>query len=403
MVKVTSTIVQKGVSSTITQLGVASIIVQKGVISTIVESGYVSTPPAFSSAEIGNVADNKLVITFSQNINTSYIPAITAFIVSGISGNPTVINVAILGTDITLTLSSDASEGETILVSYTIPGSNYLRGTDGDVVESFSGESVTNNVLPAYSAEYALVYNSMTNKPSAADALIQATMLDALVAGGYYAKAEFLDVFSAHSNTAGESQKNWRNPGTFDPTLVNSPGWVAYAGFTGDTAGVKYTRTNFIPSANGTLIGQNNICAIIGIGNNIDNSTYDNGVTDGTNGLVLRSRSSAFASRCMVNGATSTTHTGMLGGIGHFSLRRQNATQQICGKNSTFITVSANSTGLPTKEIYTGGASNLNGVATVFGKQIRYHFLSSYLTDVELNAVIGIMETYLDNYTTGLY
>ena len=52
-----------------------------------------------------------------------------------------------------------------------------------------------------------------------------------MVDGGYYAKAEFLDYFSTHSQDT--ALTNWRNPGTFNPSEVNAPAWGQYLGYTG--------------------------------------------------------------------------------------------------------------------------------------------------------------------------
>ena len=252
----------------------------------------------------------------------------------------------------------------------------------------------------AYSAAYTLVYNSFTNKPSAADITIQSTMLDALVAGGYYAKAELLDVFSAHSNTAGESQKNWRNPGTFDPTLVNAPTWTQYAGFTGASTGTKYVRLNFIPSVNGTLIGQNNICIMWGVGNNIDESRYDVGGASATIALVGLSRTgNKFRSFC--NDLTSKDNANT-NSIAHYALSRGVSTGYDKHINLVKTAITQASVGSVTVELHACGY-NFNGVATPCNRQLRYVFVFSYLTDAEVKAVIAIMETYLDNYTTGLY
>jgi hypothetical protein len=252
-----------------------------------------------------------------------------------------------------------------------------------------------------YSPEYQLVWNSFTNKPTAADAAIQDTMLSALVAGGYYAKAELLDVFSAHSNTAGESQKNWKNPGTFDPTLTNSPTWTIYAGFTGAVTGSKYVRLNFIPSSDGTLIGRDNICLIIGVGNDLAETLVDVGVYDGTQSLAIISRSATGNANYNCNTATAT-NAANANGKKHFAVSRGLAANYDSYQNLVKTNIVRASTALVTKTLY-ACARNNNGAVAVSNRQLRYVFLFSYLTEVEVDAVIGIMETYLDNYGTGLY
>ncbi len=256
-----------------------------------------------------------------------------------------------------------------------------------------------------YSPAYQLVWNSFTNKPSVADATIQQTMLNALVTGGYYAKAELLDVFSAHSNTAGESQKNWKLPGTFDPTLVNAPTWTQYAGFLGAATGTKYVKLNFNPTVNGTLVSQNSICVIIGIGNNVaESNRFDVGGVDAAGvSLIIYSRNTSdrFYTRC--NDANASQYISNTTSIGHHAISRTVSTEYKVYKNQVApVTKSIASTGLTNIELYACGYNN-NGVVVPCNKQLRYVFVFSGLIQAEVQAVIGIMETYLDNYSTGLY
>lgn len=252
--------------------------------------------------------------------------------------------------------------------------------------------------LSLMSAEYTLVHNSFTNKPSTADVTIQATMLDALVAGGYYAKAELLDVFSAHSNTAGESQKNWKNPGTFDPTLINSPAWTVYAGFMGDVA--KGVDLNFNPTVNGTLVSQNNICAIIGVGTDLDANLSEFGAYDGAVYFNIKGRrTNNLRTRC--NDATEQT-VANVSSLKHITMSRGVAANYDIYLNLVKTNIVRASTGLINKTLYACGFNN-NGALVACAKQLRYVFLFSYLTEAEVQGVIAIMEAYLDNYGTGLY
>lgn len=218
-----------------------------------------------------------------------------------------------------------------------------------------------------YSPAYTLVYNSFTNKPSVADAAIQAT-------------------------------KNWKLPGTFDPTLVNSPGWVAYAGFTGEAT--KYVELNFNPTANGTLVSKNNICLMWGVGTNVNETAYDVGGNDAAVYLRHRARASNFA-RMYCNDATAKTAANA-SSIAHYAMSRGLAANYDSYINLVKVNQVVASTGLINISLLACGA-NGNGTKAGCTKQLRYFFLFSYLTQAEVLAVIGIMEAYLDNYGTGLY
>jgi len=134
------------VAGTITQLSVAGAITQKGVAGTLAEAGYTPDPPVFVSAVVEDADPDAIVITFGEALDETSVPATTDFSTSGITGSPSITNVSISTTDVTLTLSGNVAFGDTVLVSYVKPGSNPLQDADGDDVDSFTNESVTNNI-----------------------------------------------------------------------------------------------------------------------------------------------------------------------------------------------------------------------------------------------------------------
>lgn len=111
----------------------------------------ITTKPIQVSAEIPQTQLDKVVITFDQNLNESIIPATTAFTLAG----KTITNVAISTNKVTLTVSVNYAFSDSgITVSYTQPVSNPLRSNIGGVrADSFASLAVTNNILPAYSAD----------------------------------------------------------------------------------------------------------------------------------------------------------------------------------------------------------------------------------------------------------
>ena len=158
----------------------------------------VAAGPAFVSAEIGDVGNDKLVMTFDAAFNESITPATAAFSTSGITGSPSISSVAVSGVTVTLTLSGDATSGDTILVSYTQPASNPLQNASRDKSVSFTDESVTDNVASAYGAEYQAIYDAYVNDPGDANALIDDTMVTGWVADGVWAKLDGIWVLANH-------------------------------------------------------------------------------------------------------------------------------------------------------------------------------------------------------------
>jgi len=102
--------------------------------------------PVFVSAEIGEAGDSTMIIIFSDTFNETITPATSAFTLGGITGDPTIEVVTVFGFTIVLSLSGDAVAGDTITVAYTKPAINQLQDTDGNVVQTFEAQSVTNNV-----------------------------------------------------------------------------------------------------------------------------------------------------------------------------------------------------------------------------------------------------------------
>lgn len=141
------------VTSTITQLGVHSTITQKGVGSSIAESGVSHTPPVFVSAEIGNVDNNILVITYDIEIDPFSVPANSDYSVTFSGGAVTITDIQILSDGdgkfytVEITLSRLINTGETGTFSYT-PGDDPIRSrTDEEgIAAALTSEDVTNNV-----------------------------------------------------------------------------------------------------------------------------------------------------------------------------------------------------------------------------------------------------------------
>ncbi len=137
MTEVRATISQTKVTGAVVQTQVAAEIARKVMI----------IGPAFSSAEIGDEANNKLVITFASNLNEAIVPATSAFSTAGITGSPSVSSVSISGVEVTLTLSGNANNGDTITVTYVVPNTNPLQDSDGMPTAAFTAESVSNNIV----------------------------------------------------------------------------------------------------------------------------------------------------------------------------------------------------------------------------------------------------------------
>ena len=100
-----------------------------------------TTVPTFSSATVDG---KELVVTFSEALDTASVPATTDFTVSVAGTDQTPTNVEVSGSAVTLTLSTAATAGQTVTVSYT-KGTNPIQDLAGNDAAALSSQSVTNN------------------------------------------------------------------------------------------------------------------------------------------------------------------------------------------------------------------------------------------------------------------
>ena len=99
-----------------------------------------TTKPSLVSA---SAMGTMLTLTFSEDLNTTA-PASAAFTVTvdGGSGvNPTAVSIS--GSDVTLTVGTAVTTGQTVTVSYAKPGTNNIKDLSGKEADAFMNENVT--------------------------------------------------------------------------------------------------------------------------------------------------------------------------------------------------------------------------------------------------------------------
>jgi hypothetical protein len=106
-------------------------------------SSYVdSVLPTFASALIASGQGTKLAITMSEDMDPTVVPAGSAFTTSPAK---TVSAVSVQGKIVTLTVSAAFVPGA-VTVAYTQPGTNALRDLSGNLLATFTAQTVTNNL-----------------------------------------------------------------------------------------------------------------------------------------------------------------------------------------------------------------------------------------------------------------
>ena len=104
-----------------------------------------AAPPSLSTAA---VTDATLTLTFSEPLDETATPAAAVFAVTVGTDSRTISAVEVTASDVTLTLASAVSAGDTVTVDYTAPTGDpatRLQDLTGNAATSFSGQTVTNN------------------------------------------------------------------------------------------------------------------------------------------------------------------------------------------------------------------------------------------------------------------
>ena len=119
-----------------------------------------TTAPAFSSATT-NTNGTAVVLTFDEELDTSHVPAATAFTFSPVK---TISGVTVSGTTVTLAVGAAFSSSDTITVAYTQPAAarstTRLQDAAGNEVATFAAQSVTNAITTAIERTIAMAYDN---------------------------------------------------------------------------------------------------------------------------------------------------------------------------------------------------------------------------------------------------
>lgn len=103
----------------------------------------IKSVPVPVSAEVTNDDPDKVIITFDQALNETSIPATTDFTLVG----KTVSLVNISGVTVILTVTVQYQINDSIQVTYTKPGANFICSLVGNLeVDSFTDQIVINNI-----------------------------------------------------------------------------------------------------------------------------------------------------------------------------------------------------------------------------------------------------------------
>jgi len=237
-------------------------------------------------------------------------------------------------------------------------------------------------------ADAAALVAAMTLQPGRwRKRLIERTVV-ALKTAGVWSKMDVLWVLAAHHEQAG--RLNWKSPGTYTATVVNSVTFTTDRGFAGD--GVSGALDTGFASSNGVQLTQNN--SHLGV--------YQR--TGGSNGNSPFSENSA-SYRLMVVGGTGTSTRGRMysssdlnGAAGgtqplHGMVRRNDST------NVSVMRDGSETTGPTARTSTASGGGNLRfcvmGNSVFVTHQVAAGHAGAYLDDTESAALYAAMNAYM--------
>lgn len=259
-----------------------------------------------------------------------------------------------------------------------------MVGTFGSFV--LTGQAAT---LTKMEAESVTLFASMSVAPDSARKVIINTLIKALKDAGVWTKMDALWVLAAHDEQAG--RLNWKDPGNFTITVVNSWTFTTDRGFAGD--GISGAGdTGFVVATHGVQLTQNDAHLAVyqrtGGSNGSspfseNNGSYRLNVTGGT-GTSTRGR---LFSSSDLNGATGGTQPL------HGMVRRNDS-------SNVSVVRDGSQTTAPTARTSTApGGGNMRfgvmGNTTFVSHQVAAGHFGAYLDDTEAAAAYAALYAYM--------
>jgi len=253
----------------------------------------------------------------------------------------------------------------------------------------------------SFCAEYQAIYDSWTEKPSDAVAANMNTLVEADVNDGLWAKYDVRYVTAVHTNVNGEAHTNWKNPGTYDLTLVNAPAFVAFEGFTGD--GSSYTDTNFNPFSDGVNYTQDDAGFGGYLRKDVAEMSYMMGIEDATKDCYILPRYTSDFAYAKINANIQTAGGVNVDARGMYFANRDAANNQDLWKSKVKIVDDNDaSSGVPNFTFYLLAWNNGNVAQNFSTNQIAEARISSSFSDAEIANCTDNFETYMDSNGKGV-
>lgn len=231
--------------------------------------------PVFQSAHVDNATPTQIHMLYDLSLSGSYVPATTAFTVTVAGSGVSETNVAVSGTQVTVTIGTTITTGQSVTIAYTKPATNFLRTAAGGEAESLTAQSVTNNVGTSYDSDLVTYWTGLTTPLSTAQKDRLQTFVTAIKTGlGITNLSDMFGVFYMfHNETQEAALRNLveRAHDGVAPSGADLPQFTAWEGFTPTYASLQCIDTQFNPEdADSAVLGYNNVSVGHYIINDID-------------------------------------------------------------------------------------------------------------------------------------
>ena len=273
-----------------------------------------------------------------------------------------------------------------------------------DIAVSFAEASDMNihfpsNIIGAgFGAEYQDVFDAYDTEPDFADADVDNTMVEGLVADSVWAKLDYFGVFANHI-TGADSLRNWIIPAN-TATVFNAPAFGQWEGYTGNGLNA-YIDCNWNPNTDGINYTQDD--ASFGIYIRTDNivNAWDCGVRNSAHWNVIGARFVGDNAILRVNSQGNTTynHTDSRGfWIGN----RLDSTDQDLYRNKIRVADSSQiSTGIPNKDFYVLARNRDNDTPDSFSnRQASLFFAGAGITQTDIDNIYDRFQTRMTFHGT---
>jgi hypothetical protein len=251
----------------------------------------------------------------------------------------------------------------------------------------------------SFTTEYQAILDRATalgyTKPSAAQQLEQNQLIIDLKAAGIWDDCDVIRI-AANDGSAAFGTLNWKNPSTFQATLINSPSFVSNGGYLGNGT-TSYINENFAPS-DGTNYSLNDASEFIWINDALSTSGFIYGASDaaGTNASTCE-RNATTQVYPRINSSSGIFYDNAVNAQrGLFGSHRNSATSASYSKNgSVVITSPLNSTTRTANKSYSL-CRNLNGSASNFiPNTYSIKIFAKNILTTKLSTLYTLLNTYM--------